>query len=153
MSLVSRDPFDALMPLRDAMNRLFEESLVGPRFEFFTGRTFPVNIYETADQQQYVIEAALPGLVAEDVQITAMDNTLTIHVIKKHEEKVEKGTYVRRERYEGEMSRIISLPTSIDASKVQATYEHGVLILHVPKNEAAKPKQIPIRIKEAVGSR
>lgn len=149
MSFVPRDPFDALMPLRDAMNRLFEESFVGPRFEFFAGRTFPIDIYEADHQQQYVVEAALPGLKPKDVQITTRDDTLTIRVAKKHEEKVETGAYVRRERYEGEMSRTISLPTSIDADKVQATYEHGVLTLHIPKTEAAKPKQIPIQVKES----
>ncbi len=50
MSFVPKDPFDALMPLRDAMNRLFEESFVGPCFELLTGRTFPGDIYDADDQ-------------------------------------------------------------------------------------------------------
>lgn len=61
--------------------------------------------------------------------------------------KVEKPNYVRRERYEGELRRTISLPTQIDPEKVQATYEHGVLKLEVPKVEAAKPKQISVKVK------
>jgi HSP20 family protein len=59
---------------------------------------------------------------------------------------------VRRERYEGEMIRTIALPTQIQPEKVQATYEHGVLKLQVPKSEAAKPKQIEVKVKEAKGT-
>ncbi len=148
MSLIPRDPFDALMPLREAINRLFEDSFVGPRFELLSNRAFPVDIYETENHQQYVIEVALPGIKPDEVQITAMGDTLTIRATQKRDEKTGKGTYVRRERYEGEISRMVSLPTLIDADKVQATYEHGILTLHVPKVEAAKPKQISVRIKE-----
>ena len=148
MSLVPRDPFEALMPLREAINRMFEESFVWPRFELFTGRFFPIDISETEDKQQYVIEASLPGIKPEEMQISAEGDTLTIRVARKvEEEKKEKGTYVRRERYEGEMSRTISLPTAIDADKVQATYERGVLTLRVPKAGGAKPKQIPVQVK------
>lgn len=148
MSLVPRDPFEAMMPLREAINRMFEESFVWPRFELFTGRFFPIDISETEDKQQYVIEASLPGIKPEEMQITAEGDTLTIRVARKvEEEKKEKGTYVRRERYEGEMTRTVSLPTAIDADKVQATYEHGVLTLRVPKAEGVKPKQIPVKVK------
>jgi HSP20 family protein len=148
MNLMLRDPFDAMVPLRDAMNRLFEESFIGPRFEFLTPRTFPVNIYETEDKKRYVIEAALPGFKPEEVQITAIGDTLTIFVAKKEEEKVEKGTFVRRERYEGEMSRSFTLPTYIETEKVEAVFEHGVLKLYIPKTEEVVPKQIPIKVKE-----
>ncbi len=150
MLMIPRDPFEALTPLREAMSRLFEESFVGPRFEFFIGRTFPLDIYETEDKLSYVIEAALPGYKPEEVQITAEGDTLTIRVMKKGEEKVEKATYVRRERYEGEMVRTVTLP-GIEAAKVEATYEHGILKLTVPKAEAVKPKQIPIKVKEVAG--
>ncbi len=154
MSMMLRDPFEALMPLREAMDRLFQESFIKPgRFEVFTGRAFPVDIYETKDQQGYVIEASLPGAKPEDISITALGDTLTITYTTKGEEKVEKPTYVRRERYEGEMTRTISLPTEIVPEKVQATYEQGVLKLQVPKSEAAKPKQISVKVKEAVGAR
>jgi len=151
MSMIPRDPFEALMPLREAMNRLFEESFVGPRFEFFTPRTFPLDIYESEDKQHYVVEAAVSGFKPEEIQITAEGNTLTIHAAKKEEKKEEKGTYVRRERYEGEMRRSVTLPSAIDASKVEATYEHGVLTLRIPKAEEAKAKQIPVKVKQATG--
>jgi len=150
MSMMWRDPREALMPFRDAVNRLFEESFIWPgRLEVFTGRTFPVDVSETKDQQGYVVEASLPGAKPEDISISAMGDTLTIRYANKGEEKVEKPNYVRRERYEGEMTRTIALPTQIQPEKVQATYEHGVLTLQVPQSEAVKPKQIEVKVNEA----
>ena len=112
MSMIWKDPFDALMPLREAVNRLFEDSFVWPgRLEVFTGRTFPIDIYETKDLQGYIIEASLPGVKAEDISISAMGDTLTIHYATRGEEKVEKPAYVKRERFEGAMTRTITLPT------------------------------------------
>jgi len=60
---------------------------------------------------------------------------------------------MRRERYEGEMSRTITLPTQILPEKVEAIYEHGILTLRVPKVEEAKPRQITVKVKEPVSSR
>lgn len=152
MSLMRRDPLEALMPLREAINRLFEESIIGPRIELFTGRTFPLDVYESQDKQQYVIEASIAGFKPEEIQITAEGDTVMIRAEKKEETKTEKGSYVRHERYEGEINRSFTLPSSIDASKVEATYEQGVLTLRIPKAEEMKPKQIPIRIKETAGT-
>lgn len=154
MTLVPRDPFGAMYPLREAMNRLFEESFIPSRFEFFAGHVIPIDVKETDDKQKYVVEASLPGIKSEELQITAEDDTLSIRVVRKEEkEEKEKGSYVRRERYEGELSRTISLPTRIDADKVEATYEHGVLTLYIPKSESVKPKQISVKVKELAGKR
>jgi HSP20 family protein len=148
MSLMRRDPFEALMPLRDAMNRLFEESFFWPgRFEAFTGRSFPVDVYESKDQKAYMVEASLPGAKPEDISVSAEGNTLTVSYTTKGEQKEEKPNYVRRERFEGEMSRTITLPVQIQPEKVEATYEQGVLKLLVPKSEAAKPSQIQVKVK------
>ncbi len=155
MSMIWRDPSEALMPLRQVMNSLFEESFVWPGrfgFELFTGRTFPIDVYESKDQQAYEVKASLPGAKPEEVEITVSGDTLTISYVTKREEKVEKSRYVRHERYEGEMSRMITLPTHIDPEKVQADFESGVLTLRIPKSEAAKPKQIPLKAKEPAGA-
>ena len=153
MSMIWKDPFEALMPLREAVNRMFEDGFVWPgRLEVFTSRTFPVDVYETKDQQGYIVEASLPGVKTEDISISVMADTLTIHYATKGEEKVEKPNYVRRERFEGEMTRMVTLPTHILPEKVQATYEQGVLKLQVPKSEEVKPKQIPIKVKELAGA-
>ncbi|GCE30148.1 heat-shock protein Hsp20 [Dictyobacter alpinus] len=153
MTLAPRDPFDALMPLREAMSRLFEESFVTPRMEMFTSRTFPLDVYETDNKKGYVIEASIAGFKPEEIHVTAEDNMIHIQASKKMEkEHKEKDNYIRRERYADEMDRTISLPTHIDANKIQASYDNGVLILQVPKVEEAKPKQVPIKVKEAAGS-
>ncbi len=151
MSMIWKDPSEALLPLRQAMNSLFENSFVWPGrfgFEVFSGRTFPIDVYESKDKQAYEVKASLPGAKPEEIEITASGDTLTITYVTKGEEKVAKPRYVRYERYEGEMSRTISLPTHIDPDKVQASFESGVLTLHIPKSEAAKPKQIPLKAKE-----
>jgi HSP20 family protein len=153
MSMTRWDPFESLMPLREAMNRLFEESFIGPRFELFMsgGRTFPIDVYETQDHKSYVIEASLPGFKPEEITITAAGNMLTIKAVKQQEKKVEKEAYVRRERYEGEMVRTVELPGAFTAESVEATFEHGILTLRIPKAEEVKPKHIPVKAKEAVG--
>jgi HSP20 family protein len=154
MSMIRRrDPFEAMMPLRDAIGRMLEESVIWPgRLEALTGRSFPVDVYESKDKQGYVVEAPLPGAKPEDISVSAIGDTLTISYTTKGEEKVEKPNYVRRERYEGEMTRTITLPTEIQPEKVQATYDRGVLTLYIPKSEAARPKQIEVKTKEAAGT-
>jgi HSP20 family protein len=153
MAITRWDPMDSLMPLplRDVMSRLFEESFVPPRgLELFAvGRGFPVDIYETAND--YVIEASMPGMKVDEIQVTTVGDTLTIRAKTAHEQEQkeekekEKGDYVRRERYSGEVTRTIELPSLIDADKVEATYKHGILTLHVPKAEEVKPKAIPVQ--------
>ena len=142
------DPFDTLLPLREAMNYLFEESFVGPRFELVSRKSFPINVYETPDQKQLVIEAALPGFKPEQIHVQVEGDVLTIRATQKQEQSTEKGAYVRREITENEMYRAISLPVPIEVEEIDAAYEHGVLTLCMPKRATAQPKQIPIKVKE-----
>jgi HSP20 family protein len=152
MSLMKRDPFDSPVPLRKAMTRLFEESFISPGIEFLSRRTFPLDMYETDDHQTYVIEAALAGCKPEELQVTAEDQTLTIRVRKQSEDTEKKGTYVRRELYTGEMMRSVTLPTAMNVQQIETTYEHGVLIVRIPKAEEVKPKQIFVKVTQAVGA-
>lgn len=142
------DPFGSFMSLREAMNRLFEESFVGERFEIMSGKTFPINMYETTDPKQLVIEAAIAGVKPDDIHVQVEGDTVTIRANQKQEEKTEKGDYVRREITQNEMYRAVTLPAPIDAEKVEATYEHGILTLRLPKVEAPSAKEIPIKMKE-----
>jgi HSP20 family protein len=155
MNLVPWEPFEGLTPLREAMNQLLEGSFVGlNRFEPF-GRIFPMDVLEK--DGEYVIEASLPGAKPEQVQITATETALTIRATmkgegergeEKGEKKDKEGTYVRRERYTGEISRMVTLPMPIDPDKITATYAHGVLTLQVLKAPKSQPKQIPVRVNE-----
>ena len=146
MSLQRWDPISELTPLREAVNRLLEDSFVGlERFDVF-GRTFPVDIREL--DTEFVIEASLPGFKPEAIQVTATDNTVMIRAERTSEKEEEKpGAYVRRERYEGEVRRSITLPAGVHGGDVKASYQHGVLMLRVPKAERITPKPIAIEVK------
>src|ERR1700688_4783650 len=142
MSMMLREPFEAMTPLRDVMNRLVEESFIWPeRLDVSAARAFPMDIRESDDKQQYIIEANVAGFKPEEIQITSSGDMITIHAAKKGEAKTEKAGYVRRERYMGEMTRTVTLPSHIDADKIQATCDQGVLALRIPKAEDAKPRQ------------
>lgn len=148
MSLMWRDPLEMATPLREVMNRLLEESFIWPeRLEGSPLRACPIDLSESEDQQQYILEANVAGCKPEEVQITASGDTVTIHIAKREETRREQGGYLRRERYAGEMSRTVTLPAHINADKIQATCEQGVLTLTIPKAAEAKPKQIPIKAK------
>src|SRR5215469_8390085 len=141
------EAFGGLMPLRRAMNRMFEEGLLRTGAIEPFRQLFPLNLQETGTD--YVIDASLPGVKPGEIKVTAAENTLTIQATRRSEEKKEQGgKYVRRELYEGEVGRTIRLPGLISADKITATYEHGVLRLQVPKAEAAKSKQITVQVKD-----
>jgi HSP20 family protein len=142
------EPFAGMMSLRQAMNRLLEESFIGPKSLEPFRRLVPIDLRET--ESAYVIEASLPGIKPSEIQVTAMENVLTIRTARKQEEKTEKeGQYRRRETYEGEMIRSIGLPGPVDTSKVGAVYEHGVLTVTIPKTPEIKPAEITIQVKGA----
>ncbi len=167
MSMTPWEPFDefrGVTTLRDALNRLFEDSVLQPARLAVLGRTFPLDLRET--DLEYVVEAALPGFTPDQVKVTATEDTVTIRASKTTEENItpqgkngqrstegkivteKPGVYVRRERYTGEMVRVIDLPTPIDPNRVMASYENGELKLTLPKAPHAQPKQIPIQVKE-----
>lgn len=141
------EPLHSLTPLRDAMNRLLEESFVGPvRFDTMFGRAFPLDVFES--EREYVIEASLPGIQPEALDITATDTGITIHAVVKHEDhEPSGGAYVRRERYSGEVSRTVTFSSRIDTNTVSATYERGILKLVAPKAEATKQTQVKIHVR------
>jgi HSP20 family protein len=147
---LQRDSMDTFAPLREAVSRFMEGGLAGPeRAIFMFGRTFPVDILETPEE--YVIQASLFGIHPENVHITTTGNTLTIRAGQKATKQNIDGTYLRRERIQGfvpDVGRTITLPGHINPDKVNAEYEHGVLTIHVGKDEEIKDHQIPLHVKE-----
>lgn len=151
MSTTTREPFDAFTPLREAVSRFMEDGFVSPeRALFALGRTFPVDVIETAEE--FIIEASLLGVKPEDVQITTAENTITIRAGQKSHERRERDvTYLKRERIERllpQVSRTIVLPARFDPEQIAASYEHGVLTIHIAKTDEAKVRTIPIQMKE-----
>jgi len=138
--------------LRDAMDRLFEQSVVRPRRESAqaadTARSMPVDLYEK--DNDYVIRAYVPGVKAEDVDISAERDSVVIraHVPGEAEKEEAKGyRWMMGELGFGDVVRGLSLPAPIEAGKIEASVENGVLTVVVPKAEEAKPKKIAVKAK------
>lgn len=102
----------------------------------------PLDVYTNADT--LVIEAALPGVKPEAVDISVLGDTLTITASNDAERRSEQGGYLYREVRRGSFSRSVTLPQNIKAEGTTATFENGLLRLVIPKAEAAKARQIPI---------
>ncbi len=147
MSITRWEPFRDLISLREAMDGLFEEGWVWPRpgWRLPLQESLAIDIYETPDN--VVVKTAVPGVKPEDIDITITGNTLTIAGETKAEEKVEEENYVRRERRYGRFSRSITLPSGAQGEKAEATFEHGLLTLSIPKAEEAKAKVIKVKSK------
>jgi HSP20 family protein len=129
------------------MDRLFEESWVRPRAGWLlpTEEALAIDMYETPES--VVVKTAVPGVKPEDIDITIAGNSLTIVGETKAEDKVEEENYIRRERRYGRFSRSIALPGSVQGERAEATFEHGLLTLTIPKAEEAKPKVIKVKSK------
>ena len=149
MALARWDPLREGLSLRDAMDRLFEESFIRtPRvWQMATVRGVPIDMRETDDE--LIITAEVPGIKADDVDIQISDGTLTMKGVFKaeHEEEAEEGNFVCRERRYGEFQRSVMLPTQVDADKAEAEFRDGVLTVTMPKAEDVKPKRIEIKVK------
>ena len=149
MTIVRRpSPFGELVSLRQAMDRLFEDSFVRSRpWSGFAGSealSMPLDVTREADALR--IEAALPGIKPEDVDVTVEDGTLTITAQHRaeREEKNDQGEVLVQEIRRGSVARSIALPTGLEPDKATASFEDGVLTLRIPKSEAVKPRQIRI---------
>jgi HSP20 family protein len=139
-------PFGELLSLRQAMDRLFEDSYVRPRGALAATGTdasvLPLDI--TTNTDALVVEAALPGVRPDAVEITVEDGTLTIRGSSATERRENEGDHVVQEIRRGEFSRSISLPTGLEPDKAEATFEDGILTLRIPRAEQVKPRQVRI---------
>ena len=147
--LVRWEPRDDLIRLRDAMDRMFEDSFGRARSTFLTPfEAGPaLDVYETSEA--VVVEAALPGVRAEDIEVTVTGDVLTVKGESKEDTTVEKEHYYRRERRYGSFSRSVRLPGAVEAGEATAEFKDGVLKLTVPKTEEAKAKVIEVKAAES----
>jgi len=148
MALIKRrDPFTDVVSLSTGLGRFFDDFFPGRYWEdenFLTSTWVPsVDVYEKDDALE--ITAELPGVNEQDVEVHVEGGVLTIRGEKKHEEETKKENYYRLERSYGSFQRSFTLPTSVKSDSIEATFTNGVLKLHIPKTEKAKPKTIPIK--------
>ena len=146
MTLVRRSsPFGELLSLRQAMDRLFEDSFVRPASwgsPLTQVGALPLDVSTSADA--VTVEAVLPGVSPDDVEITVENGTLTIRGRAATERSEDEGEYLVREIRRGELSRSLGLPAGLEPDKATATFQNGVLTLRIPKAEQVKPRQIRI---------
>ncbi len=100
----------------------------------------------TEDEKEYLIKAELPEMKREDVKVTVENGVLTISGERKFEKEEKKRKFHRVERGYGTFVRSFTLPDDADANKVKAEFKNGMLTMHLPKSEHAKPKQIEVHV-------
>ena len=150
-NLMRLDPAREMMSLRDAMDRLFEESFLRPGF-FGANESgaamLPMDMYET--ENEVIVKAAVPGVKPEDIEVTVTGDLLTIKGEFKTESENgdEKRNWHRQERRFGSFSRQVTLPAGVNTDACQADFEDGVLTLQLPKAEEAKVKRVQIQSKQ-----
>lgn len=144
-NLTRYNPLGEALSLRQAMDRLFEDSFVSPlSWRTVAGANWPaIDIHETPDE--VVMTAALPGIKPEDVEITMVGQTLSMRGEFKADESIEQGRHLVQERRYGTFHRQIELPVRVQGDRAEASFENGLLTLHIPKAEEVKPRQIQIQ--------
>ena len=147
MELVKWEPFDELNKIQSRINDLFDDTFGRPRAYAKAPAGVwlpPVDILESKDA--YLIRAELPGMKKEDFNVEVNDGTLTLTGERKYEEPASGVEYHRVERVAGKFSRSFYLPQTVKQDGIKATYRDGILEVHVPKAEEAKPRQIAISV-------
>ncbi len=147
------DAISELEALRREMDRRFSEYWPGyaraPRVAFLPGRSarqYPlVNVSE--DEQNVYVEALAPGVDPKSLDLSVIQGALTIKGEKPGLAQVSADAYHRNERAAGRFVRAVELPVEVDAGKVSADYRNGLLLVTLPKAEAARPRQVPITVR------
>ena len=145
MALIRWNPAGELASMEvERLNRMFED---------FYGEAFsrawvpPVDIYEDGTDA-VVLKAELPDMKREDIGVTFDNNVLTLKGERRIDEAVAREKYQRLERRYGSFSRSFTLPATVDAAQISATYKDGVLTIRLPKREEARPRQIQVEVSE-----
>ncbi|MBV8225633.1 MAG: Hsp20/alpha crystallin family protein [Verrucomicrobia bacterium] len=144
--------WDPIRELEEMQNRL--SSMFGRRLplvrdggeEEFTATEWspPVDIAE--DDKEYTLKAELPGMNKEDIKVSAEGGVLSITGERKIEKEEKHKKYHRIERSYGTFTRSFALPENTSADKVSAEFKDGVLKVHLPKDEKAKPKSVEVKV-------
>jgi len=142
MELVRWEPFESLSKMHSRINDLFGDSFWAKP----DSATWypPVDVLESKDA--YLVRAELPGMKKEDFHLEVKDGALTLTGERKSEKATDGAEYRSVERVSGKFWRSFSLPETVKHDAIQATYKDGILEIHVPKAEEAKPRQIEISV-------
>ena len=144
MTMIRRTrPRTDLMSLSRTLDRLFDDATYRPlAWGSPVEARLPLDV--TSNEDRVTVEAALPGVNPEDVEITVHQDNLTIAVKEQAEREQKEGERVYREVRRSSGSRTLTLPSGMDTENATATFENGMLRLSIPRAEAAKPRQVPV---------
>ena len=146
MSNLTRwEPFREMNAMRSMMERMFGEDAFGPRTAWLDQSNWDLALDVAESGDAFVVKASLPGMNPDDLNVTYNNNLLTIQGEVKEEHESNDRRYHLRERRYGSFSRSISLPSTVNANAIDATYHDGVLTLTLPKIEEAKPRKITVQ--------
>jgi len=150
MNAITRwDPFRELDELQTRLSALFGRAPVrknGSKDEALAVAEWAPVVDIVEDDNEYLIKAELPEVKKEDVKVTVQDDVLTISGERMFEKEEKGRKYHRMERAYGSFARSFTLPEDADGEKVAAEFKDGVLKVHLPKSEQAKPKSIEVKI-------
>jgi HSP20 family protein len=136
-------PFADFDEVRREMLRLLDTVASDTFGDVGAGVFPPMNI--TQDDDNFYLRAEVPGIKPNEMSISAVRNRVSLAGSREIQIENERASYHRRERPEGSFNRTVTLPTDIDAERVDARYTDGILTLTLPKAEEAKPRQITVR--------
>ncbi len=150
MTINRWNPIRDMISLRETMDQLLNDNIARSRDYRSQPAAWqlPVDAYATEDA--IILVADVPGLKPEDLDVTLEGDTLTIRGEMKP--RPENQNYLLRERLTGRFERVLTINTPIEANKVEATFENGVVQIVLPKAEAVKPKQIKVNAVKSVQS-
>lgn len=145
MTLVRFDPFRDLSQLQNRVNRLFTDTRAsGLEEDPFQSFSPAVDIFERGDN--LILSAELPGVRREELDLKVEGNVLTIRGERVRDKTIQEEQYHRVERSYGTFSRSFTLPSTVDAARIQARFKDGILEVTLPKAEDAKPKKIDVQV-------
>lgn len=136
-------PTRDFLTIRDLMERMFEDSFGPTRDNAADEFRLPIDAYAT--DGEIVVQAGLPGVKPESVEISVEGDTLRISA--ELPARLDNVDYSFTERPHGRYSRSLLLNVPVEADKAEAHFDNGLLTLHLPKAEAVKPKQIKVKAK------
>ena len=150
-TLTRWQPIRELATMRNDMDRLMESFFEHPSFPNASawsqgnGGAWSLALDVAEDADHYLVKASIPGINPDDLEITLTNNVLTIKGEAKEEQASQPTNWHVRERRYGTFLRSVTLPAPVETDQVEATNEHGVLTLRIPKAEAVKPKKIAVK--------
>jgi len=143
-NLVQYKPSRDMMTLREAMDQLFDEAFTRP-FGMSEFSMPAIDLYQT--NEDVIVKAELPGMTAEDVEISVAGDMLTLKGEIQRKDEREDAAYLIREQRYGRFERSLMLPTEVQSDKAQAEFENGILTVTLPKAEQVRPKTITVKVK------